>query len=167
MGREEETALVEQYITLVQKTAARRFSSRLPDDDLIQSGMIGLWEAAQRWTGNGEFEPFARVCIYHNMLDYVRGLNAKSNQSGEELQEFDEFTMECFDTLDTMELIDDINKAWPRESMENKVLRGLAVERDKRALAAQMGLTTYQLTRIAKRAWRAVLSVREQNNSTG
>lgn len=167
MGREEENALVEQFQDLVAKTAKRRFSSHLPDDDLMQSGLIGLWEASQKWTGNGEFEPFARVCIYHNMLDYVRSLNAKRWQSGEELQEDDEPTVDYFDDLDVMELIDDIDKAWPSGSIENKVLRGLALNLDKRTLAAQMGLDTYRVTRIAKKAWRAVLSVREQNNSTG
>lgn len=162
MGREEETALVEKYMYLVQQIARNRFSSRLPDDDLLQTGLIGLWEAAQKWNGNGSFKSYARVCIYHNMLDHVRGLNAKKRSDGEDLEEWDDYTLDRFDDLDVMELMDDIDKAWPRESMENKVLRGLAVERDKRVLAAQMELTTYQLTRIAKRAWRAVQRAREE-----
>lgn len=168
MGQEEETALVEKYIYLVPQIAKRRFSSRLPDDDLLQSGAIGLWEASQKWDRKCDFTGFARVCIYHNMLDYVRGLGAKKRAEWDELQETDNYTLERFDDLDVMELCDDINKAWPRDSIENQVLTALAVGYKKRDLTARFGLDGRQLNRLARRAWRAVLRAREGNRiSTG
>lgn len=168
MGREDETALVEQYMYLVQQIAKKRFSSRLPDDDLMQSGAIGLWEASQKWDRKCEFASYARICIYHNMLDYVRGLGAKKRTEWDELQDADEYTLECFNALDLMELCDDINKAWPRDSIENKVLTALAVGAEKRDLTARFGLNGRQLNRLAKRAWRGVLRAREgQRISTG
>lgn len=168
-GRESE--LVEQYIDLVPKVARSRFASRLPDDDLIQAGNIGLWEATKRWSGNCEFEKFARVCIYHNMLDHVRSGSVKQSERETELQDGDseEETEEpYFDELAVMELCDDINKAWPRrDSKENRVLTMLAVGRDKRDCADILGLSVPQVSRIAKRAYRRLESVREQRNSTG
>ena len=155
---ERESELVEQYIDLVPKVARRRFASRLPDDDLIQAGNIGLWEAAKRWSGNCEFEKFAKVCIYHNMLDHVRSGNTKQRERETELQDDDgeeDGEEPYFDELAVMELCDDINKAWPRrDSKENKVLTMLAVGYDKRACADVLGLDVPQVSRIAKRAYR-------------
>lgn len=154
--RERESKLVEQYIELVGRVARRRFASRLPDDDLLQAGRIGLWEAARAWDGGKDFAGFARSCIYHNMLDYVRALGAKHDDT-EELPENLEGGAE-WDDLDNAELLEQIGRAWPVGSPEHTILSNLACGDDKRAVAARMGLKTYQVTRIAKRAVKRVQS---------
>lgn len=157
MGRAEESLLVESNVGLVSQIARARFSSRMGDDDLIQSGMIGLWEAAQKWNGKTEFQPFARVCIYNNMLDYVRGLGTKCNDT-EELPENLEDDSGGWDRLEDAEMLERIGRAWPAGSREHVILSNLARGADKRTVAARMGLKTYQVTRIAKRAVRRVQS---------
>ncbi len=69
--------LVENYAPLV-KRIAHHLKGRLPDsvlvDDLIQSGMVGLLEAARNFEdGHGaSFETFAGIRIRGAMLDDVR-----------------------------------------------------------------------------------------------
>ena len=155
MGRVEESLLVESNVGLVRKVARGRFPAYIGDDDLLQSGMIGLWEAAQKWNGKTAFQPFARTCIYHNMLDYVRGLGAKRNDT-EELPETLEDKSGGWDRLENAEMLERIGRAWPAGSREHEILSNLAVGADKRAVAARLGLKTYQVTRIAKRAVKRV-----------
>lgn len=157
--------LVEQNMDLVQQIACKRFAARLPDDDLIQQGNIGLWEAAQRWDGSGDFRAYARVCIYHNMIDYTRkpsrpvGEWPMTDEDGEEVMYYDD--------LATMELCSDIDRVWPQGSQENEVLSWLAIGLDKRSVAERMGLDVRRVARIAKRAVKAVQSVRGQNKPVG
>jgi len=71
------TRLVEQYSTLVAKIAhhlAARLSSAVQIDDLIQAGMIGLFESSKTFdeTKGASFETFAGIRIRGAMLDEVR-----------------------------------------------------------------------------------------------
>jgi|TARA_B110000503_G_scaffold140762_1_gene232474 RNA polymerase sigma factor for flagellar operon FliA len=69
--------LVEQYGVLV-KRIAHHLLARLPDsvqlDDLVQSGMIGLFEAANNYDASkgASFETYAGIRIRGSMLDEIR-----------------------------------------------------------------------------------------------
>ncbi len=69
--------IVEQYAPLVKKIA-HHLLARLPAsvqlDDLIQSGMMGLLEAASKFDGSkgAKFETFAGIRIRGAMLDEIR-----------------------------------------------------------------------------------------------
>lgn len=69
--------LVDQHAALVKKIA-QHLMGRLPSsvllDDLIQAGMIGLIEAAQKFDGGkgASFETYASIRIRGAMLDEVR-----------------------------------------------------------------------------------------------
>ena len=71
------TQMVERYAPLV-KRIAYHLLARLPAsvqvDDLIQSGMIGLIEAAKNFDGSkgASFETFAGIRIRGSMLDEIR-----------------------------------------------------------------------------------------------
>jgi len=73
----DKSALLEQHAVLV-KRIAYHLLARLPAnilvDDLIQSGMIGLFEAAQNFdnTKGASFETFAGIRIRGAMLDEIR-----------------------------------------------------------------------------------------------
>ncbi len=73
----DKTALFEQHAVLV-KRIAYHLMARLPAsvqvDDLIQSGMIGLFEAANNFdqTKGASFETFAGIRIRGAMLDEIR-----------------------------------------------------------------------------------------------
>ncbi len=66
-----------QYTPLVRRLA-HQMKSRLPDnvevDDLVQAGMIGLFDALQRYEEQGnQFETYAVQRIRGAMLDELRG----------------------------------------------------------------------------------------------
>ncbi len=68
---------LEQYLPLV-KRIAYHLKGRLPDsvfvDDLIQSGIVGLIEAMQKFNANqgASFETYAGIRIRGSMLDEIR-----------------------------------------------------------------------------------------------
>jgi len=69
--------LVEQYATLVKRIAHHlmgRMPSSISVDDMIQSGMIGLLEAAGKYDGSkgASFETYAGIRIRGAMLDEIR-----------------------------------------------------------------------------------------------
>jgi len=76
-SKESPYQLVEKHGTLV-KRIAQHLLARLPSsvllDDLIQSGMLGLLEAAQKFDGSkgASFETFAGIRIRGAMLDEIR-----------------------------------------------------------------------------------------------
>lgn len=76
-NRVDKTVLLEQHTVLV-KRIAYHLLARLPAsvivDDLIQSGMIGLFEAANNFdtTKGASFETFAGIRIRGAMLDEIR-----------------------------------------------------------------------------------------------
>jgi RNA polymerase sigma factor for flagellar operon FliA len=73
----DKTSLLEQHTVLV-KRIAYHLLARLPAsvqvDDLIQSGMIGLFEAANNFDNSkgASFETFAGIRIRGAMLDEIR-----------------------------------------------------------------------------------------------
>ena len=146
--------IIESHKKLVHSVAARKFYRWQFDEDLIQCGLIGLWEAAQKWDGERDFAPLARVCIYRNMLDHIRSKAAQP--SGEELPETLSYEQEYFD-LDSLELMEKISNAFPPGTREHIILAELALGASKKDLAQSMKLDTYQVTRIAKRAVKRIL----------
>ncbi|MAR00866.1 MAG: RNA polymerase sigma factor FliA [Oceanospirillaceae bacterium] len=77
VGKQDFDSLVREYAGLV-KRIAHHLMGRLPDsvqvDDLIQSGMIGLLEAARKYDGEkgASFETYAGIRIRGAMLDEIR-----------------------------------------------------------------------------------------------
>ncbi len=74
---DKEVQEVEQYLPLV-KRIAYHLKGRLPDsvfvEDLIQSGIVGLIEAMQKFNSNqgASFETYAGIRIRGSMLDEIR-----------------------------------------------------------------------------------------------
>lgn len=144
--------LVASNLDLVKEIAHKRFAGRRGDDDLIQMGNIGLWEAAQRWDGSGNFRKYAYICVYHNMIDYVRKPSRLMGEWPMTDEDGEEYIYD--DDLAIMDLMWTIDKAWPRDTPENKVLTLLAAGYNRRETAAQMGLDVRQVIRLAKKAVR-------------
>lgn len=77
IGVESQTGLVEQHAPLV-KRIAHHLMARLPSsvniEDLVQSGMIGLLEAARKYdaTKGASFETYAGIRIRGAIIDEVR-----------------------------------------------------------------------------------------------
>lgn len=79
-GRAQYDALVAHHAPLVRRLALR-LNARLPAnvelDDLIQAGMMGLFDAVQRYreVPTAQFETYATQRIRGAMLDELRGLD--------------------------------------------------------------------------------------------
>lgn len=143
-----ENLLVENNIDIVRKIYNRSFRAR-DDDDLIQSGMIGLWEAAKSWDGSGKFESYAAVCVRNNMLDYIRAQRNPPAQLDDWMihgQWIDR------DRIDDQELERRIRTAWPPGSIERHILLSLSFGEDRKSIAGRLGIEAYQIKKIAKRA---------------
>ncbi len=70
--------VVERYAPLVSQIAdllASRFPKEVQYDDLVQSGLIGLMEAARKWDDSkrGSFEVYAGNMVRNAMMEGARG----------------------------------------------------------------------------------------------
>ncbi len=153
--------LIENNISLVRKVANKHFAARLPDDDLVQCGLIGLWEAATKWTGKGDFKTFARTCIYHNMLDYARGLNAKKRAPCEELTGNEEAAEDDYSQMEYEDLCSEFSRVLLDNTLEYIILTQLALKGEIQPVADFLGIDGSEVRKVAKRAYRAVKQARE------
>lgn len=61
--------LIEDNMKLVYHIVSKEYPTYLHDEDIIQCGMLGLCEAADKWDKNrGEFLQFAWSCIRHAII---------------------------------------------------------------------------------------------------
>jgi len=149
-GNAEAEGLVLRHQGLVYMTARRFFPQRLQDQDLLQCGLIGLWEATRIWCGDGEFMPFARHCILNNMRDYLRGEHRAAPATDCQAREADHGYED--ETIDRLDMLWRIKNAWPENSRERYVLIALSKGISKQSVAAALGVQYQTVCRIAKRA---------------
>lgn len=56
--------LIEDNMNLVYSLVSREYPTYLSDEDIIQSGMLGLCKAAEKWDeSKSKFSTFAIICI--------------------------------------------------------------------------------------------------------
>jgi DNA-directed RNA polymerase specialized sigma subunit len=61
---------------LVYSFIAREYPTYMGDEDLIQTGMVGLCQAAETWDENrGKFSSFAYICIRNAICKEFRSRN--------------------------------------------------------------------------------------------
>lgn len=72
--REGERCLLDRYRGLVRSTVQRYFLVGAERDDLLQVGMIGLWQAITdfREDRNNSFKSFAHICIKRQIITAVK-----------------------------------------------------------------------------------------------
>lgn len=64
--------LVEKNIPLVYHIIAHDYPSCIGDEDIAQSGLLGLVEAARRWKPTGSFSAYARHHIHREILNELK-----------------------------------------------------------------------------------------------
>lgn len=143
--------ILEQHAPLVKKTAWSLSSAAARDEDALQQGLIGLWEAAKLWDGTRPFEPLARRCIRNNIIDYLR----RKKEDPEELPE-DLAAPEEVDDETVQELRARICRLFPRRSRERKILLSLLAGKEKSDIAARLGVSRSTVQRTARRAWEVI-----------
>jgi RNA polymerase sigma factor (sigma-70 family) len=149
-GRQEEEDLIIRYRRLVEFTARRFFPRLRHDQDLLQCGLIGLWEATRTWSGAGEFAAYASRCILNNMKDYVRSEQKARVSGSQKVREGSRGYEEAL--IDRLDNNARIKAAWPENSRERYVLLALSAGVCKQAVAAALGVDLHTVRRIAVRA---------------
>lgn len=140
--------LLEQYAPLVKQTAWTVSPGAAQDEDALQQGLIGLWEAALCWDGERPFAPLARRCIRNNIIDALR----RRKEPAEALPE-DLAAPAAEEAESVEELKGRICALFPRRSRERKILLSLLAGKKKEDIAARLGISRSTVQRTAKRAW--------------
>lgn len=148
--RAETERLIRAHYGLVKLTARRCFPRHSGDEDLLQCGLIGLWEAARRWDGRGEFAPWAGRCVLNNMKDYVRAEN-RAAATAARFREQRAHPVRPKAPAGSPDLEHLIRRAWPEGSRERLALLALARGTSPRDAAARLGLSARAFRRIALR----------------
>lgn len=152
----EESALLEKYRPLVRTVAWSVSPEAARDEDALQSGLIGLWEAAERWDGKRPFAPLARRCIRCNILDYLRGRPPPSEELPEDFpapEPPQEEDARAFRLL--------IFRIFPRRSLERRVALLLLEGKRKTEIARKLHISRSTVYRAARRVWRRIAQYRE------
>ena len=147
---QQEEGLIIRYRSLVDLTARRFFPRLRYDQDLLQCGLIGLWEATRSWSGEGQFATYASRSILNNMKDHVRSERKAPLPVDRRVPErTGEYEERLIDRLDHTARI---KAAWPENSRERYILLALSAGVSKQAIAAAMGTDLHTIRRIAVKA---------------
>ncbi|MGN1235649.1 MAG: sigma-70 family RNA polymerase sigma factor [Christensenellaceae bacterium] len=74
-----ETLLL-SYRAFVKRKARRFFLVGGETEDLVQEGMIGIYEAALKFDGTSSFRSFASLCVERRIIDAVKSSNRLKNK---------------------------------------------------------------------------------------
>jgi len=70
--------LIESALVIAQRVANAKARPPIQVEDLFSAGNEAAWEAAEKWTGEGTFEAFARTVISRRITDEQRRLIGRS-----------------------------------------------------------------------------------------
>lgn len=71
--KEASETLMERYRYFVKSKARQYFLVGGEQEDLVQEGMVGLYEAIMDYDGTSSFRTFASLCINRRIIDAVKG----------------------------------------------------------------------------------------------
>ena len=139
MQRTEE--LIAQNERLIKFVAYRSFPGHAKDEDLLQCGRIGLWNAARKWDGERDFAPFACACIRNAMRNYLRG--KLSLPDTEDIQEWEEGAEQ-----EEIALQSGLLSLFKGDTQEGKVALLLSQGWKKQEIAEKLGVHPQTVSRI-------------------
>lgn len=94
--------LAKKYFPLVNKQAImlhRKINYNVELNDLIQSGMIGLLDALEKYKDQGvQFETYAQTRIYGSMIDNIRQMDTICQEDRALLKKIEIAKQECIKT---------------------------------------------------------------------
>ena len=152
----EEPDLLEEYRPLVRAVAWSVSPEAARDEDALQCGLIGLWEAAERWDGRRPFAPLARRCIRCNILDYLRSRPPLSEELPEDFPAPEPPQAEDARAFRLLLL-----RIFPRRSLERRVALLLLDGKRKTEIARKLRISRSTVYRAARRAWGKIEQYRE------
>ena len=159
MNRAEQEALIIKYRYLVRSVAYSVSNEAAKDEDALQNGLIGLWEATKKWDGNRPFEPLARRCIRCNIIDYIRSIHPDDSLEEDIPSEENIAALQSYEDQDFLALV---YKLFPRRSRERRVLLALMRGESKPVIAAKLGCSRQTVYTISRAAWQKLQVEAEQ-----
>ena len=153
----EEAVLLEKYRHLVRAVAWSVSPEAARDEDALQSGFIGLWEAARRWDGRRPFEPLARRCSRWNIVDYLRGREDFEGLTDDLPEDNSMAERQAEDSAFRALLI----RLFPRRSLERKVALLLLAGKTKSEVARRLHVSRVTVYRVTRRIWRRLEQEKE------
>ena len=147
-------ALLLRYAGMVRSIARGYFLVGGDTEDLIQEGMIGLYQAINDFVGDtARFKPFARLCITRRILDAVKASGRQKNQPlNNYVSLFDE-------ELDALTQDDPLSEMIHREDDEEffRKMSEVLSDLEFRILTMYMkGMSTADICRITKKNEKSV-----------
>lgn len=156
----EQSQLVEENINLVYWVVTHHFPGCLGDEDIIQSGMMGLCHAAINFNGSCKFSSFAVPCIKHAILnEFARRRKHLSTLSLDYIQNEDEDDREfggCIVGEDDTEILYSSNFNIFREQLTDHELQVLELLEDGltgRDAAKKLGISPQRVNQIKRRIY--------------
>ena len=116
-----ESELFDRYKDLVVKIARGYYLVGGDLEDLIQEGMIGLYNAIKNFSPKKEasFKTFAVVCVKHQIQNAIRRANTNKNKPLSTAVSFQSFNSSSTDALDCLP-VELVFSTTPAESMIDK-----------------------------------------------
>ena len=151
-------AMMTRYDGLVTACVRQLSPAHMRDDDAIQAGRLGLWEACLTWDRRRSFAPYARACIRHNVLDYLKGRRPDPDPIPDDWTE-DEDTG---DDLTASELAAIVRRFPAAHRRERQVLLLLLEGKGKTEIARRLGTSRRTVQRLAVRGWALVEAAKEE-----
>jgi RNA polymerase sporulation-specific sigma factor len=104
--------LASRYLGVISSIARKLKGSNAPEEeDLLQEGLVGLYEAALRYvpSGGASFKTYASVCISNRLKNEIRNHGSKRN-----------YPLNCFVSLDELACKEEDALASPESALENR-----------------------------------------------
>lgn len=89
--------LLERYRYFVKSKARQYFLIGGEQEDLVQEGMIGLYEAIMNYDGKSSFRTFASLCVDRRIIDAVKSSTRLKHRALNTSVSFEETTIETED----------------------------------------------------------------------
>lgn len=118
--------LIRKYTSMVKGEARKLYLIGSDEEDLIQEGMIGLFQAIRRYETDREasFATFARMCIQRQIYSAVTASNRKKHQPLNTYVSFDEpaFTESRGFLMDSEQTVVDVISAAEEHTNPEKIM---------------------------------------------
>lgn len=118
--------LIRKYTNMVKREARKMYLIGSDEEDIIQEGMIGLFQAIRGYEADKEssFATFAKLCIQRQMYSAVTASNRKKHQPLNTYVSFDEpaFAESCGFVGDGDQTVEDVISAAEEHTNPEKIV---------------------------------------------
>jgi len=148
---------IEDNMGLVHKVLTKYFPDKSHDEDYIQIGLIGLWQAIEKYNGSSSWPNYAYTCIKNEIMTQYSRDNKKSAIPEHKLCRLGEDTIiddsaegriiSSVDVQDALSKLNERTRYILTERMNGRTLEDIG---------AELGITRERLRQICVKAKRKI-----------